>query len=235
MDVLPELPNVQSQDPTQLTDDNIQHLLAEAEKRLRNDTVRTANDSAALRQSGQVPPNIPKLSSGSSLKPYVRQNNDVAVVDTTRIIDPIVSNCTQSSANERIVPKTSKKDKPTAGNEWFNLPKTELTPDLKRDLQLLRMRSILDPKRHYKKESGKAQPPKYSQVGTIIEGPTEFFSGRIPKRDRKKTFVDEALALEKETRRFETRYNNVQEKKRSGKTAFYKNLVAKRKGRKSRR
>lgn len=119
-------------------------------------------------------------------------------------------------------------DKPTAGSNWYDLPKTELTPELKRDLQLLRMRSILDTKRHYKKENSKAQPPKYSQVGTIIEGPTEFFSGRIAKRDRKRTFVEEALVLEKENKRFETRYNDVQGKKRSGKKAFYKNLRAKR-------
>ncbi|KAL5047897.1 hypothetical protein BDW71DRAFT_37647 [Aspergillus fruticulosus] len=235
MDVIAELPNTQSQEHADLTDDHIQQLLADAEKRLRNHRVGTANDMVALRQSEQTLPNIPKLSSGSSLKPYVRQHNDVAVIDTTRIIDPIVSNGTQSFANERAVPKATKKDKPTAGSDWFDLPKTELTPELKRDLQLLRMRSILDPKRHYKKESGKAQPPKYSQVGTIIEGPTEFFSGRIAKRDRKKTFVEEALALEKETRRFETRYNDVQDRKRSGKTAFYKSLVAKRKGRKNRR
>lgn len=90
------------------------------------------------------------------------------------------------------------------------------------------MRSILDTKRHYKKENSKAQAPKYSQVGTIIEGPTEFFSGRIAKRDRKRTFVEEALVLEKENKRFETRYNDVQGKKRSGKKAFYKNLRAKR-------
>jgi hypothetical protein len=109
-----------------------------------------------------------------------------------------------------------------------------LTPELKRDLQLLRMRSILDPKRHYKKENGKAQPPKYSQVGTIIEGPTEFFSGRIVKRDRKKTFVEEALVLEKETKRFESRYNDVQDRKRSGKKAFYKSLRGKRNGGKNR-
>ncbi|KAL4976200.1 Fcf2 pre-rRNA processing-domain-containing protein [Aspergillus desertorum] len=234
MDVLPELPIAQSHDYADLTDVNIQQLLAEAEKRLRNDTVGTVRDSVALRQSEQILPNIPKLSSGSSLKPYIGQHNELAVIDTTRIIDPLVSNGAQSITNERAVSKAAKKDKPTAGSDWFDLPKTELTPELKRDLQLLRMRSILDPKRHYKKESGKAQPPKYSQVGTIIEGPTEFFSGRIVKRDRKKTFVEEALALEKETRRFETRYNDVQDRKRSGKTAFYKSLVAKRKGKKSR-
>ncbi len=253
---------------------------------------------------------IPKLSTGSSLKPYVRQHNDLAVIDTARVIDPITNNDNQSLASEQRKPKKvcsrhtlsasisfffslffsppliamrktqpSRKrliqspqpvlgcavamrallfhsysehhvyisiaihrgllvdifanddvlqDKPTAGNNWYDLPKTELTPELKRDLQLLRMRSILDPKRHYKKENNKAQPPKYSQVGTIIEGPTEFFSGRIAKRDRKRTFVEEALVLEKENKRFETRYNDVQGKKRSGRKAFYKSLRAKR-------
>lgn len=120
------------------------------------------------------------------------------------------------------------KAKPTAGDDWFNLPKTEMTPELKRDLQLLRMRSVLDPKRHYKKEGGKANPPEFSQVGTIVEGPTEFFSARIAKKDRKRTFVEEAMALERETRRFESRYNDIQATKRSGKKAFYKNLRSKR-------
>lgn len=120
------------------------------------------------------------------------------------------------------------KDKPTAGEEWFNLPKTEMTAEFKRDLQLLRMRSVLDPKRHYKKESGKAKPPEFSQVGTIIEGPTEFFSARIAKKDRKKTFVEEAMALERETKRFESKYNDIQSTKRSGKKAYYKDLRSKR-------
>ena len=103
-----------------------------------------------------------------------------------------------------------------------------MTPQLKRDLQLLRMRSVLDPKRHYKKENGKAKPPEFSQVGTIIEGPTEFFSGRIAKKDRKKTFVEEAMAMERETKRFQTKYQAIQVNKQSGKKAFYNNLRAKR-------
>lgn len=119
-------------------------------------------------------------------------------------------------------------DKATAGPDWFNLPKTELTPELKRDLQLIRMRSVLDPKRHYKKENGKAKIPEFSQVGTIIQGPTEFFSGRIAKKDRKKNFVEEALALERENRRFESKYRDIQATKTSGKKAFYKDLQAKR-------
>ena len=40
------------------------------------------------------------------------------------------------------------KKKATAGKNWFDLPRTELTPQLKRDLQLIKMRNVLDPHRH---------------------------------------------------------------------------------------
>ncbi|KAL4958820.1 Fcf2 domain-containing protein [Aspergillus stella-maris] len=210
-----------------LTDAHIQQLLADAEERLRKDTIDTANASSSTSRAEQALPNVPKLSASSSLQPYVHQHNDLAVIDTTRIAQPVVSSDNQSLIRNQ---PTSKKDKPTAGSDWFDLPQTELTPELKRDLQLLRMRSILDPKRHYKKENGKAQPPKYSQIGTIVEGPTEYFSGRIAKRDRKKTFVEEALVLERENKRFESRYKDAQNRKRSGKKAFYNNLRAKRQG-----
>jgi hypothetical protein len=93
---------------------------------------------------------------------------------------------------------------------------------------MLRMRSVLDPKRHYKKENGKFKVPTYSQVGTIIEGPTEFFSGRIAKKDRKKTFVEEAMVQERETRRFESKYRDIQAAKQSGKKSYYNKLRAKR-------
>ncbi|KAL4944746.1 hypothetical protein BDV06DRAFT_77257 [Aspergillus oleicola] len=236
MSIINEQGNTQPRnDEVNLTDDHIQQLLFEAEERLRKDTVDTAHASSTISQPEQTLPNVPKLSVGSSLQPYVRQQNDLAVIDTTRIVQSTANSDNQSLVIDRTVSRlTSKKDKPTAGSDWFDLPQTELTPELKRDLQLLRMRSILDPKRHYKKENGKAQPPKYSQVGTIVEGPTEYFSGRITKRDRKKTFVEEALVLERENRRFEARYNDVQEKKRSGKKAFYNNLRAKRKTGKNR-
>lgn len=91
------------------------------------------------------------------------------------------------------------------------------------------MRSVLDPKRHYKKEGGKAKPPEFSHVGTLVEGPTEFFSSRIAKKDRKRTFVDETLAVEESNGRFEDKYGQIQAKKTSGKKSYYKSLQAKRK------
>lgn len=73
------------------------------------------------------------------------------------------------------------------------------------------------------------QAPEYSQVGTIVEGPTEFFTGRIENKKRKRTFVEEVLAGEQETGRFKKKYGDLQNKKTSGKKAFYKSLKEQRK------
>ena len=118
----------------------------------------------------------------------------------------------------------------SAGSDWFDLPKTTVTPELKRDLQLLRMRSILDPKRHYKKADTNRRSliPEFSQLGTIVEGPTEFFSGRLGKKERKKSFVDDVLSRPDTMDRFKRRYNDVQDSKSSGKKAYYQRLKAQR-------
>lgn len=212
-------PTVQPQDEVDLNDEQIQQLLLEAEGRLRgSDAPSKELDIASLR--------IPKLSAGSSLEPYVRQNDEISTAQTADLVDQRykeLSNTLHTPAGKKEV-----KEKTTAGPDWFDLPKTEMTAEFKRDLQLIRMRSVLDPKRHYKKENGKAKAPEFSQVGTIIQGPTEFFSGRIAKKDRKRTFVEETLALERQNKRFESKYRDIQESKTSGKKAYYNNLKAKR-------
>ena len=107
-----------------------------------------------------------------------------------------------------------------------------MTPQLKRDLQLIELRSVLDPHRHYKKTSGKTKVPAFSEVGTVIEGPTEWFSSRINRKDRAKTFVEEVMAAERESGRFKRKYDEIQDKKTSGKKAHYKSLMDKRSKRK---
>ncbi len=62
-------------------------------------------------------------------------------------------------------------------------------------------------------------------MGTIIEGPTEYFSARLSNKDRKRTFVEEILAGESSTGRFKSKYNEIQAAKTSGKKAHYKKLV----------
>ena len=111
------------------------------------------------------------------------------------------------------------------------MPKTEITTSLKRDLQLIEMRNVLDPHRHYKKNNRKGKLPTFSQIGTVVQGPTEWFSGRINRKDRSKTFAEEEMRNEAATGRFKRKYNEIQESKTSGKKAHYKKLMAKRKKR----
>ncbi|KAH9684148.1 hypothetical protein WN944_025229 [Citrus x changshan-huyou] len=88
-----------------------------------------------------------------------------------------------------------KQIKDTAGTSWFDMPAATITPELKKDLQLLKLRSAMDPKRHYKKSEAKSKTlPKYFQVGTVVESSTDFFSSRLTKKERKATLADELLS-----------------------------------------
>ncbi|KAI9841286.1 MAG: hypothetical protein M1838_003649, partial [Thelocarpon superellum] len=177
---------------------------------------------------------FPKLDPGDLPQPLVRSNGVISHVDTTRMVDPeqqALSNQFRKVEDPVGVKERLKKEKAaSAGSDWFDLPQTKVTPELKHDLQLLRMRSVLDPKRHYKKNDGskKSLVPEYSQVGTVVEGPTEFFSGRLANKERKKTFVEEVLSRDENMGRFKRKYNEIQSAKTSGKKAHYQTLKARR-------
>ncbi|GLJ13952.1 hypothetical protein SUGI_0223050 [Cryptomeria japonica] len=86
-----------------------------------------------------------------------------------------------------------KQVKDTLGTKWFDMPAQIITSELKKDLQLLKLRNVIDPKRHYKADDSKGLP-KYFQVGTVIEPATEFYSARLTKKEHKPTIADELLS-----------------------------------------
>lgn len=96
------------------------------------------------------------------------------------------------------------------------------------------MRDVLDSKRFYRKDSSRALVPQFSSVGTIVEGPTDFFNARLTKKERKRTLLEEVLETEDATRRFKSKYGQIQDVKTSGKKGHYKKMMEKRYGRKSR-
>lgn len=122
--------------------------------------------------------------------------------------------------------KKIEKDK-SAGSSWFNMPAPEMTPELQRDLNIIRMRGVLDPKRHYKKNNSK-KLPKYFQIGTVMSGPADFYSSCIPKSKRKGTIIDSLLS-DAEFRRYNKRkYLEIQATKEGGKKGFYRRSKKKR-------
>ncbi|ESO05734.1 hypothetical protein HELRODRAFT_77508, partial [Helobdella robusta] len=82
----------------------------------------------------------------------------------------------------------------TKGKGWFDMPVQEMTEEKLNDLKIIQMRGMLDPKHFYKKTD--ARPgvlPKFFQTGTVVETSADFYSDRIPKKERKTTLVDELL------------------------------------------
>ncbi|CAN6358364.1 unnamed protein product [Urochloa humidicola] len=89
---------------------------------------------------------------------------------------------------------TRKNIKDTTGKGWFDMPAPSITPELKKDLEILQLRHVMDPKRHFKRSGKSKALPKYFQVGTVVEPASEFYSGRLTNRERKTTLVDELLS-----------------------------------------
>ncbi|CAM6101352.1 unnamed protein product [Calypogeia fissa] len=144
---------------------------------------------------------------------------------------PVVNSIWQKQkGNELVVPpadprkqkKLEKKDvKETAGSKWFDMPAATMTPEMKRELQLLRLRGVLDPKRHYKVSDSKAIP-KFFQVGTVVEGAADFYSGRLTKKERKSTFAEELLTDSSLQTYRKRKYLQIQEQKEAGGKKFWK-------------
>jgi len=78
----------------------------------------------------------------------------------------------------------------TKGAAWFNMAKAEVTKEKKNDLDVLKLRSAMEGIHHYKRNN-MTHTPKYFQVGTIVETKADFYSARIPKKQRKKTLAEE--------------------------------------------
>jgi hypothetical protein len=79
----------------------------------------------------------------------------------------------------------------TAGSGWFNMNPTPMTEELKADLAVVKNRSYLDPKKFYK-SSDKAHG--IVQLGTVIEGASEYYSSRLTKKQRRTNITEEVMA-----------------------------------------
>ncbi|CAI4223701.1 unnamed protein product [Auanema sp. JU1783] len=103
----------------------------------------------------------------------------------------------------------------TAGKKWFDMPATEVTDEVRMDLELLRMRSAIDPLAFYRKEKDE-KLPKYFQFGRIVDAPEDYYSGRLTKAQRKRNMLDELLHnnefLEKKTEVYNTLQSNERNK-----------------------
>jgi hypothetical protein len=110
--------------------------------------------------------------------------------------------------------------KSTSGKGWFDMPKPVMTPELTRDLQVLKMRGSIDPTRHYKRADKTSAT--YFQVGTVVEGATEFYSARMTKKERKQTILDELMADSERRHYLKRKALSIQRDKQRGQGRSFK-------------
>ncbi|KAF3925649.1 hypothetical protein ABW21_db0208054 [Orbilia brochopaga] len=233
-------------------DAEIDALLAEAETRLRESAAAISKIEEPINHKSQTTltysPSFyllirnPKLETSGAIKPYIHKGagGTASITKTARNAIPVKSYLARGQGKPTELPfmrvddpvkiekaKKEKKDK-TAGADWYHMPATALTPEIKRDLQMIKLRNVLDPHKHFKGDDWKGKLPQYFQMGTLIEGPTEYYSARLSNKDRQKSMVDEVLASGESKSRFKRKYAEIQAKKRSGRKEFYKKLKEKR-------
>jgi hypothetical protein len=59
-----------------------------------------------------------------------------------------------------------------------------------------------------------------TQVGTIIEGPTEFYSSRMTRKERKQTLLEEFLGDKERRRYYRKKYLELQAESAKGTLAW---------------
>lgn len=115
----------------------------------------------------------------------------------------------------------------SAGAGWFHMAPTPMTDELKTDLAVIRNRNYLDPKRFYK--SADNHKNKVMQLGTVIEGPAEFYSSRLTKKQRRTNLTEEIMADPAAADYTRNKYKKMQQaKSEKGRTYNNKKKLSKR-------
>ena len=98
----------------------------------------------------------------------------------------------------------------------------QMTEELENEYKVLELRGSLDPKRYYNEKRSKKGRPKFFQIGRMVEGPGEFSSNRLSKKNKKRTMVEELLADAEFQRYNKARFAKLQVSRRRGKFGFRK-------------
>lgn len=100
---------------------------------------------------------------------------------------------------------------------------TQMTEELKRELLLVKMRGVLDPKRFYRSaDSGKGLP-KVFQLGTIVEGAEDGWHNKLTKKQRKGSIMQELMADSAIKKRAKTQFLKSQAENSAGRKRMTKN------------
>eukprot|EP00041_Stephanoeca_diplocostata_P014948 m.282729 g.282729 ORF g.282729 m.282729 type:complete len:243 (-) comp19863_c0_seq1:257-985(-) len=120
----------------------------------------------------------------------------------------------QSDRQKRAQSKRERKVNDNAGKGWFNLPATQITPEVETTLKLLKLRHVFDSKVFMKKDKRKVLP-KYFQIGKVVDGAADYYSKDSTRGKGKSTLADELLSDLDFKRYHKKKFTEIQAKRAS--------------------
>ncbi|CAL0315012.1 unnamed protein product [Lupinus luteus] len=155
-----------------------------------------------------------KAADGSHAKPPTEASTNTLWKPSSQLVDGLFVPPSDPRKLNKLIRKQAKD---TTGKSWFNMPAQTITPELQKDLKLLKLRGAIDPKRHYKKGDSKSKTlPKYFQMGTVVDSPLDYYSGRLTKKERKATLAEELLSDQNLTAYRKRKVREIEEKNQPG-------------------
>merc|ERR1711974_462752 len=145
------------------------------------------------------------------LNPKLMSQLDASMaVDQAHVIEPKMGKRALKKAK-----KEQREKKEGLGAAWFGMKAPEVTDELKRDLEVLKMRGAIDPKRFYKKTGTQDEGlPKCFQVGHVIDSPADYYSASGGGSGKKKKSLVDELMADAEYQKFSKRkYAEIVEEK----------------------
>lgn len=212
-----------SSDSEPVTQEYLDSLLEKARKNALSASEEPTNSVDILQgdvvQLDSEPKILPPLDPGNVPKPYF-EFDESRHNRPTSIRDPDIELAEKSSSlysapappipppeltkDGKLLTKKQRKalKQQTAGPGWFDMPapaEADL-PRLYREVEAMRLRNYLDPKRFYRKDEGEGKGikglPKHFAIGTIVTANTPFGGGsseNLSRANRKRTLVDELV------------------------------------------
>ncbi|GAA5875226.1 hypothetical protein JCM3774_004175 [Rhodotorula dairenensis] len=104
----------------------------------------------------------------------------------------------------------------TAGAQWFNLPATPMTPEIKREIDALRLSNQLDPKKFLRGGAKKDKVGEFFQIGHIIAPSTRATTLSSQPTVQKRSFVEDLLQDEEAKAYAKKKTKEVMRKTMSG-------------------
>ena len=160
-------------------------------------------DVKSLERSTSIPSLESGLNNDSELKDAIQNNKVVRLIKEDGTIGIKVN----KSSEIGMAPRKSPSKPP---RQFWELVTPEMTPEVKRELEILSMRGYWDTKSFFKGDRKKRELPKEFELGRVVSGNFDSRRQRLTRREIKASLADELASDEL----FRSRSDKVIEKEK---------------------